>query len=77
MSTTIHNRPVLSKLGALVVKREVSAASATTRGGLSRMFQSWKARRAVAAELYAMSDRDLNDIGVSRFEIPAIVRTVR
>jgi uncharacterized protein YjiS (DUF1127 family) len=77
MSTTIHNRPVLSKLGALVEKREISAASKTSRGGLTRMFQSWKARRAAAAELYAMSDRDLNDIGVSRIEIPAILRTVR
>ena len=77
MSTTIYNRPVLSKLGALVTKREIYAAGETNRGGLIRMFQTWKARRAVAAELYAMNDRDLNDIGVSRFEIPAILRTVR
>ena len=77
MSTTILNRPVLSKLGALVAKREVFAASKPNRGGLSRMLQTWKARRAVAAELYTMSDRDLNDIGVARSEIPAILRTVR
>ncbi|WP_298225714.1 DUF1127 domain-containing protein [Acidocella sp.] len=77
MSTTIHNRPALSKLGALVAKREDFGVTEVNRGGLSRVFQSWKARRAIAAELYAMSDRDLDDIGVCRAEIPAILRAVR
>jgi uncharacterized protein YjiS (DUF1127 family) len=77
MSTTIYNRPALSKLGALVAKRETSSASQRDFGGLTRMFKTWKARRAVAAELYAMSARDLDDIGVSRAEIPAILRTIR
>lgn len=77
MSTTIHNQPVLSKVGALVATREAPVEAEARGGTVSRWFKAWQARRAVAAELYAMSDRDLNDIGVSRAEIPDILRTVR
>ncbi len=77
MSTTIHNQPVLSKLGSLVMTREAPAAVETRGSKLSRWLQAWQARRAVAAELYAMSERDLNDIGVSRADIPDILRSVR
>jgi uncharacterized protein YjiS (DUF1127 family) len=77
MSTTIHNERALSKVGTLVMTREAPAAVETHGGKLSRWFQAWQARRAVAAELYAMSERDLNDIGVSRADIPQILRTVR
>ena len=77
MSTTIHNRPVLSKLGSLVMTREAQAAGETRSSKLGRWFKVWQARRVVAAELYAMSERDLNDIGVSRADIPGILRTVR
>ncbi len=77
MSTTIHNQPALSKLGTLVMTREAPAAVEARSGKLSRWFKAWQTRRAVAAELYAMSERDLNDIGVSRADIPAILRTVR
>lgn len=77
MSTTIHNQPALSKLGSLVMTRETPAAAATNGSKLGRWFKAWQARRAVAAELYAMSERDLNDIGVSRADIPDILRSVR
>ncbi len=77
MSTTIHNEPVLSKLGSLVMTREAPAAVEARGNKLSRWFKALQARRAVAAELYAMSDRDLNDIGVARADIPAILRSVR
>ncbi|GAN80516.1 DUF1127 domain-containing protein [Acidocella aminolytica] len=76
MSTTIHNHNVLGKLGSLVMPREIQADEAQS-GGLRRWFKSWQARRAVAAELYAMTDRDLNDIGLARADIPMIVRTVK
>ncbi|HTQ70231.1 MAG TPA: DUF1127 domain-containing protein [Acidocella sp.] len=77
MSTTIHNQPALGKLGTLVLTREAPAAVANRSGNLTHWFKAWQARRAVAAELYAMSERDLKDIGVSRADIPAILRTVR
>ena len=51
MSTTIHNRPVLSKLGSLVMTREAQAAGETRSSKLSRWFKAWQARRVVAAEL--------------------------
>ncbi|MGE4480296.1 DUF1127 domain-containing protein [Acidocella sp.] len=77
MSTTIHNQPVLSKLGSMAMTREAPAAVEPRGNKLSRWFKAWQARRAVAAELYAMTPRDLNDIGVARADIPAILRSIR
>lgn len=34
----------------------------------------WKVRRRTAAELHALTDRDLSDIGIARFEIASVVR---
>ncbi|WP_424934102.1 DUF1127 domain-containing protein [Amaricoccus macauensis] len=36
--------------------------------------RNWKTRRRTAAELNALSDRDLADIGIARFEIASVVR---
>lgn len=77
MSTTIHNRTTLGKLGSLVISREAPVAAESKTGGLRRWFKAWQARRAVASELYAMNERDLNDIGISRADIPTILRKVR
>lgn len=76
MSSTIHNQTAMGKAGSLV-NADNAAARTTQSVGLVRWFKAWQARRAIAAELYAMSDRDLNDIGVCRADIPAVLRTVR
>ena len=35
----------------------------------------WRQRRRLCAELYALNDRMLKDIGISRWEIEAIVNS--
>ena len=44
---------------------------------LVAVFKSWMTRRQAINELSALNDRLLNDIGISRYEIPAIVDGVR
>ena len=50
------------------------ARAATT---LNRRFAAWHAvrvaRARVAEELNAYTDRELSDIGISRYDIPAVV----
>lgn len=38
---------------------------------------SWKQERKAIMELSIMSDRDLNDMGISRCDIPYLVRQKR
>ena len=42
-----------------------------------RVVKTWMARRHAINELEALPDRLLSDVGISRFEIPAIVDGVR
>ncbi len=44
----------------------------TTR--LVRAFKEWRLYRNTFAELDAMTDRELADLGLSRFEIPRVAR---
>ena len=41
------------------------------------LIKSWIARRQAIKDLEALGDRLLSDIGISRYEIPAIVDRVR
>lgn len=41
---------------------------------LLRMIRQWRDRATLAAELYAMSDHDLADIGLSRCDVDSVVR---
>ena len=45
------------------------AQSRRSKGGLIARLQAWFERRSVAAELNALSDRELADIGLSRAEL--------
>ncbi len=36
-------------------------------------FRQWRSRRAAIAQLQALEDRDLKDIGISRSEIESVV----
>ncbi len=73
MSSSIHDRPSLSKLGAMVLARYRPSRRAM-RQNLLQAFITWRQRRAAAVELYAMSDRNLADIGLTRQDIPAVLR---
>ena len=44
--------------------------------GLARKLEAWQRARAAAAELRALDDRSLKDIGVYRSDIPRIAEAV-
>lgn len=37
-------------------------------------YVAYKARKLVEAELYKLSDRELRDMGINRYDIPTLVR---
>lgn len=77
MFSTMRDEVALGKCGALAMKYESKrAAQARSEGGLVRRLRVWKARRAVAAELYQMDERALSDIGLSYGDIPKVLQTV-
>lgn len=41
-----------------------------------KSFARWKARRQVEHELYSLTDRELNDLGIARGDIPHIVAEI-
>jgi uncharacterized protein YjiS (DUF1127 family) len=52
------------------------AAAGPHLGSLAKALQAfgtWRTRRAAIAQLHALEDRDLNDIGISRSEIESVV----
>lgn len=44
---------------------------------MTKLFKLWNARRQTRNALYAMTDRELSDIGITRGNIQAIVDTVK
>jgi uncharacterized protein YjiS (DUF1127 family) len=74
MSSTIKNQATLSRAEALVFARETPAVAAERNVSLLENFRSWRERRAAEAELNALSDRNLADIGLRREDIPRVVR---
>lgn len=78
MFSTMRDDVVLGKFGTLAGSKGAKAqAEGHLVTGLLHRLSVWRARRVVAAELYNMSDRELNDIGLSYGDIPRVVRTVR
>ncbi|WP_297490324.1 DUF1127 domain-containing protein [Acidocella sp.] len=73
MSSTIKNHATLSKIGSLVFVRQTPALAAEHHNSLLKSLRNWRERRAAAAELNALSDRNLADIGLSRADIPAVL----
>jgi uncharacterized protein YjiS (DUF1127 family) len=41
--------------------------------GLARYFAEWRQRRRAFDELYALDDRSLADLGITRSEIPYVL----
>jgi uncharacterized protein YjiS (DUF1127 family) len=75
MSSNITNPSSLSKLGGLLFTRSAAYNAAPRHKGFLEAFKAWRARRAAENELYSLSDRDLADIGLTRYDIPYAVRT--
>jgi uncharacterized protein YjiS (DUF1127 family) len=74
MSSTIQNQTNLSKFGSLIFARQTPRLAAERHPSLLNSLQGWRARRTAAAELNALSDRSLADIGLSREDIPTVIR---
>ncbi|MDE8347151.1 MAG: DUF1127 domain-containing protein [Acidocella sp.] len=77
MTTNIHNHAALGKFGELLFTRQTPMVAAERHRGLLDSFRAWRERRAAAAELSNLSDRDLADIGLTRQDIPNAVRARR
>jgi uncharacterized protein YjiS (DUF1127 family) len=73
MSSTIKNHATLSKIGSLVFVRQTPHLAAERHTSLLNSLRSWRERRAAAQELSALSDRSLEDIGLTRDDIPGAV----
>jgi uncharacterized protein YjiS (DUF1127 family) len=81
MANNIHNQFSLGKFGDMLFVRQTPMLCAETHPSItSRLagrFNAWRERRSAAAELTGMSDRELADIGVTRQEIPTLIRIRR
>lgn len=75
MSSSIPNRSPLGKLGEFVFTRQSAIRKAPTHPSLLGRFNSWRAKVAARDELDNLSDRELADIGLTRIQIAAAVRT--
>jgi uncharacterized protein YjiS (DUF1127 family) len=56
------------------VERMMGGAAERKPFPVLRMVRDWLARRGAIRELEALNDRLLRDIGISRYEIPEVVR---
>lgn len=45
----------------------------TALGPLVAAFAAWQERQRASEQLYGMTDRELSDIGLTRFDIPAVL----
>jgi uncharacterized protein YjiS (DUF1127 family) len=77
MATNSHNPSTLSRISDLLFIRQTPSVAAETHKSVTSMFAEWRQRRAAAAELSRLSDRDLADIGLTRQDIPTVVRGQR
>jgi uncharacterized protein YjiS (DUF1127 family) len=73
MSLNISNPSSLGKRGAQPSRPAVQQQTARRQSWLDR-FRAWRAARVAEAELSALSDRDLKDIGLTRYDIRTAVR---
>jgi len=77
MATNISDQLSLSKFGALLFARQTPRVEAERHASLLTQLNTWRARRAAETELSGLSDRELADIGLTRQEIPVVVRRGR
>ena len=76
MSNTI-NHFSLGKFGAFLFARQPGFPQAPRHKSLFGALAAWRNRRRATTELSGLSDRNLADIGVTRQEIPEVVRRGR
>ena len=72
MSSIIENRSALSRIGDFVFTRQPPLTTAERHASLAKNLHSWRARNKAEAELSALSDRSLADIGLTREDIHGI-----
>lgn len=74
MSSTIKNQATLSRIGSLVFARQTPNVAAERHASLLNNLRRWRDRRTAAEELRSLSDRNLADIGLTRDDIPSVIR---
>jgi uncharacterized protein YjiS (DUF1127 family) len=74
MSSNTQNQATLSKFGSLVFARQTPLVAAERHASLLNAVRGWRERRLALRELSALSDRNLADIGLTRGDIPRVVR---
>jgi uncharacterized protein YjiS (DUF1127 family) len=66
------NRPA----GALQTRRRTQTSGAEMIDSLVKSYRSWRKYRSTYEELMKLSSRELDDLGITRAEIPNIARRV-
>jgi uncharacterized protein YjiS (DUF1127 family) len=77
MATNISDQLSLGKVGAMFFARQLPRVEAERHPNLLQQFSAWRKRRAAESELSSLSDRELADIGLTRQQIPVLVRKGR
>jgi uncharacterized protein YjiS (DUF1127 family) len=77
MATNISDQLSLGKVGAMFFARQSPVVEADRHPNLLQQFSDWRKRRAAESELSSLSDRELADIGLTRQQIPVLVRKGR
>ena len=77
MANTISNHFILGKLTGVFFARQCQFPDAPRHKSLFGAFSAWRQRRRASAELSGLSDRDLADIGLTRQQIPEVLRRRR
>jgi uncharacterized protein YjiS (DUF1127 family) len=77
MATNISDQLSLGKFSALLFARQTPLVEAERHPSLLAQLNTWRTRRAAEIELSGLSDRELADIGLTRQEIPVVVRKGR
>jgi uncharacterized protein YjiS (DUF1127 family) len=71
----------LGKFSGMFFTRQTRFMDAKTHPGIFSAFlkriNAWRVERAAANELSGLSDRELADIGLTRLDIPTVVRIRR
>lgn len=67
----------MTALAATTRVAHAEGSAFTWLGAIVRTFSNWIAYRRTVGALNALSDRELDDIGVARSEIPHVARARR
>jgi uncharacterized protein YjiS (DUF1127 family) len=62
------------RIGQWTIQSETDSKSKETKVNIVRAYNNWRRYRSTVAELGLLSSRELNDLGISRGDIPFIAK---